>query len=152
MNDRGASNPPYLLILVGLVVVTLTCACNDPIAQSHIDANVPPARQFHPLLKRDLEAFFRSAGQRPDIDVGYEVPREGPTQSGVAYPKYYVWVKAQAPQGLVEEGAVRLAAIDRTRFEVTHFLRKADIQADHGTVERIFPKALAEDIRTRAAR
>ena len=60
--------------------------------------------------------------------------------------------KAQTPQGPVDEGAARLAAIDKTRFEVAHFLRKADIQADPAGVERVFPKALAEDIRTRAAR
>jgi hypothetical protein len=78
--------------------------------------------------------------------------REGPTQTGIAYPKYYVWVRAQTPQGIVDEGAIRLAAIEKTRFEMTHFLRKAAIQADPAAVERVFPKALADDIRRRAAR
>jgi hypothetical protein len=151
MMQRGR-RPAHHVMLVALLAATLTCACNDPIAQSHIDANVPPAGQFHPLLKRELEAFFSSATHRSDIVVGYELLREGPTQSGVAYPKYYVWVKAQTPQGPLDEGAARLAAIDKTRFEVTHFLRKADIQADPAGVEQVFPNALAEDIRTRAAR
>jgi hypothetical protein len=67
-------------------------ACNDPVAQSHIDANVPSAEQFHSLLKRDLQAFF-SNRHGSSVTVSYELLRDGPTQTGIAYPKYYAWVK-----------------------------------------------------------
>ena len=133
-----------LLLAAGLIY-----ACNDPLAQSHIDANVPPAEQFQSLLKRDLQAFF-SNRHGSSVAVSYELLRDGPIQTGIAYPKYYVWVKTQSSAGPVEEGAVRVAAMDRTRFEVTHFMSKRDIQTNPSGVEQVFPQALAGRIRERA--
>ena len=54
-----------------------------------------------------------------------------------------------APAATVE-GAVRLAAIDRARFEITHVLPSRDIRANPSGAEQIFPSALAEVIRARA--
>jgi len=35
-------------------------ACNDPISQSHIDANVRSAKQFDGVLERDLRNYFQA--------------------------------------------------------------------------------------------
>ncbi len=138
------------VVLVLLVAGGFISACTDPIAQSHVDANAPSADQFHPLLKRDLQTFF-TGRHGSSVAVVYELLRPGPTQTGVAYPKYYVWAKARDSAGAADEGAVRVAAIDKTRFEVTHFMSKGDIQANPTAVEQVFPRALVELIRDRAA-
>ena len=91
------------------------------IAESHIKGNVPPQSRFDRYLRRDLTAYFtRSTGKK--VTVQYEFLREGPTQTGIAYPKYYLWVTVHTGTKLVDEGAARAAAIDRRRFEVTHYL------------------------------
>jgi len=137
-------------LLVAVVLALGVSACGDPIAQSHVDANVPSSDQFHVLLKRDLHAFFRAA-RGTEVAVDYELLRPGPTQSGVAYPKYYLWARVRnAPGVLVDEGAVRVAAVDRKRFDVTDFVSKRDIQSNPTAVEQVFPKALADGIRSRA--
>jgi hypothetical protein len=123
------------------VVVFLCSACGDPIANSHINANVPASDQFSNLLARDLQSHF----QAPRVD--YELLRQGPTQTGISYPKYYLWVKIRnSSGGLAAEGAVRVAAIDQVRFEVTHFLPAQEIRETPTTVERVFPRPLVESI------
>jgi hypothetical protein len=138
---------------LNLTVVLVLCgwlaACSDPIQQAHVDANVPPARQFQSLLKRDLERFF-SDRRGSTVAVSYELLRDAPTQSGIAYPKYYVWVRAEDAAKLVEEVAVRVAAIDRTRFQITDFVSTREIQRNALEVDKIFPKALVPDIVRRA--
>lgn len=119
------------------------------IAASHIEANVPVGPDFRNFLVRDLQAYFAaSTGKR--VRAEYELLRDGPTQSGVAYPKYYAWVRVFAGQTLLDEGAVRVAAIERVRFEVTHFLSKARIARDPQALESIVPKLLLPAIRERA--
>ena len=72
-----------------------------------------------------------------------------PTQVGVAWPKYYAWVTAHGDSGRVEEGAVRVAAVDATHFEVTDISLR-EIRADPEGVERVFPRALCDGLRRRA--
>src|SRR5438094_5556117 len=61
------------------------------IAESHIKGNVPAKARFDKYLWRDLTAYFaRSTGKK--VAVAYEFLREGPTQTGSSYPKYYLWV------------------------------------------------------------
>jgi hypothetical protein len=142
---HAKSRMAIVVVLLGI----FPSACNDPIPQSHIDANVPGADQFDQLLKQDLQAYFQKS-HPGSVTVAYDLLRDGPTQTGIAYPKYYVWVKVHEAAGLVDEGAVRVAAIDKTRFEVTHFMSKREIQGKPGGVERVFPTALADNIRMRA--
>ncbi len=116
-------------------------ACGDPIANSHVEANAPSSSQFPILLARDLQSYF----QAPRVD--FELLRQGPTQSGVSYPKYYLWVKVRnSSGGLASEGAVRVAAIDQVRFEVTNFLSAQEIRATPAAIEQVFPRPLIESI------
>ncbi len=60
------------------------------IEQSHIDGNVPAAKDFHKFLVRDLQKYFSSLLETKVL-VEYELLRDGPTQSGVSFPKYYAY-------------------------------------------------------------
>lgn len=106
------------------------------IQKSHVDGNVPPQSEFNAFLERDLRSYFKSS------KVTYEMLRNGPTQSGVAYPKYYLWVKAKLENKVTIVGAVRVAAIEKKRFEVFDFLSKLEIQKEPEIAAHTFPGAL----------
>ena len=133
----------FVFLLAGVAVVTTSC---NLVASSHIDANVPKGNDFDQFLKRDLEVFFTgSMGKQVTVDC--ELLRKGPTQSGVAYPKYYVWVRISEGTTLLEEGAVRVAAVDKTHFDVTNYLSKNDIEHDPESIYYVFPAAVCDKIR-----
>jgi hypothetical protein len=118
------------------------------IAESHIKGNVPAKPTFDKYLKRDLAAYFaKSTGKK--VAVEYEFLRDGPTQTGISYPKYYLWVKARTGKQISDEGAMRVAAIDQQRFEVTHFLPKAAMKKDAGQINAVFPLPVGDRIRQR---
>jgi len=118
------------------------------VQRSNIEANVPPAAEFAALLKRDLEAYFKAA-QSQAARVEHDLLRDGPTQSGVSYPKFYVWVRVFDGAALVNQGAVRLAAIDRKRFDVTTFMSAEAIREDPAGLYKVFPAPVCEKIRAK---
>ncbi|HEY9827228.1 MAG TPA: hypothetical protein V6D19_17460 [Stenomitos sp.] len=120
------------------------------IGVSHIEANVPEQRCFDTFLKRDLLDYFRASEIRAAASVEYELLRDGPTQSGVSYPKYYLWVKVHSKNAVIAEGAVRVAAIDQKRFEVTNFLSRSSIQSNPNDVDTVFPSVLVPSLLLRA--
>jgi hypothetical protein len=130
------------LILLIIMLTLLIPACD---AFGHVEANVPEESQFTSLLTKDLNAYFETASTKP-VSVKFELLRKVATQSGVAYPKFYAWVKVYAEGKLLKQGAVRLAAIDQTSFDVTNFLTAQAIQADPTKIESIFPAALCPRI------
>ena len=111
------------------------------VQRSHIEANVPVPADFERTLQRDLLAFVGTRGSNASR-VQYKLLRDAPTQSGTAYPKFYAWVKVYAADKLASEGAVRVEAIDRARFEVTHFLDTSAIRKEPQALNSIFPAAL----------
>src|SRR5262249_39636124 len=74
--------------------------------------------------------------------IEFEMLREGPTQSGVSYPKFYVWVRIAGGRSIDDRGAVRVAAIDRERFDVTDFLSERAILTEPTRRYRIFPESV----------
>jgi hypothetical protein len=116
-----------------------------------ISANVPSQAVFAEYLERDLLAYFQTKVSPDVISVTSEMLREGPTQSGVAYPKFYLWVRVIGKRGALAEGAVRVAAVDGKRFEVTDFISAANILADPKSLASTFPAALGPAINARAA-
>ena len=120
------------------------------VQQSHIDANVPPVSAFDALLRRDLLAWAQASGLQASR-VDYQLLRQAPTQSGVALPKYYAWLKLIGDAAPVQQGAARIAAFDQQRFEVTTFLSAAQIQLQPDAVGNSFPAALLPDILRLAA-
>ena len=114
------------------------------IAASHIDANVPRSKLFDESLKRNLNSYF--CPEAKDCQVEYQLLRDGPTQTGIAYPKYYLWVKCSKLKSRTAEGAVRVAAREQTEFDVTHFLSREEILDSPSRVASIFPAPLVEKI------
>jgi hypothetical protein len=82
------------------------------IQRSHIEANVPDSADFEKFLQRDLESYFAKA-RKKSVAVKYEPLRNGPTQSGVGYPKLYLWVQVAGSKSPQDRGAIRLEAIDK---------------------------------------
>jgi hypothetical protein len=135
------------LISIAIATLCFVVGCTDPIANSHTEANVPQGKAFDEYLSRDLTSYFCT---NKDCRVEYEFLREGPTQTGIAYPKYYLWVRCFTAGKLTSEGAVRIAAVDQATFDVTHFISAKDIVASPDEVERVFPAALLDKIGRRA--
>jgi|EndMetStandDraft_4_1072995.scaffolds.fasta_scaffold67745_3 hypothetical protein len=148
---------PHLLSPLALVVAMHAVLAQEPafaqseLQRTHIEANVPPEDEFEPLLQRDLLSFFRQAHGPTVTAIEVQPLRLGPTQSGVSYPKFYLWVKAMAGSSVQQAGAVRVAAIQRTRFEVTDFLPVESIKKRPEEVGQVFPAALVRAIQERAA-
>lgn len=136
------------------VLVTVSCgaACqSDPIAASHIEANVPSEKDFGIFMKRDLEQYFKEAKKKP-VTVDYELLRNGPTQSGTAFPKFYAWVVVKADGVIIEEGAVRVAAIEKKRFGVYDYLSQPEIEREVEKLYRVFPDEVADKIKKKLGR
>ncbi len=115
------------------------------LAQGHIEANVPEKENFDTYLKRDLNTYF-SANADNKIKVEYELLRKPPTQVGVAYPKFYAWVKVLKDNTLQQQGAVRIAAIEQEEFQITDFVSAEKIRREPQILERTFPAALCPKI------
>lgn len=115
------------------------------LSRSHVEANVPPVSDFDADLARDLREWFTQRHGAPTT-VRFELLRRAPTQTGVAYPKYYAWVQVQNASAPALRGAVRVAAIDRNRFEVLQFLSADEIRAKPEVVGSVFPATLVADI------
>lgn len=114
------------------------------IQRSHIDGNVPVQEDFDLFMERDLKAYFSSYGG--NIKLEYQLLRDGPTQSGVAYPKYYVWVQVSEGGEILQEGAARIAAIEKKKFEVFDFLSKSELKSSPASAAQVFPPALLPKI------
>lgn len=117
---------------------------------SHISENVPPDASFMMLLQRDVRAFL-VANKLPAASVEMKALRKGATQSGVSYPKYYVWIRAADKAGHRIAGAMRVAAIERVRFEVINFTPADSIKSDPASLASIYPALLIPVIRQHAA-
>lgn len=115
------------------------------IQRSHVEANVPAQADFARFLSRDLEGHF-NAGHSKTLRIEHELLRDGPTQAGVSYPKYYVWVRVLDKEALVTQGAAVLVAIDRKRFEVSSYASEVAIRAEPGRLYRVFPALVCETI------
>ena len=136
--------------LAGIAVISLAIICGgcDPVQQSHIRGNVPVSEDFDQFMVRGLTAYFRTE-YGDGVSVDYQLLRQGPTQSGVAYPKYYVWVVVRRGTTVLAEGACRLAAIDRRLFEVTSFVSVASIRESPMRIYSIFPAPVCKTIEGR---
>jgi len=130
--------------------IAIAQTLSDAIPQSHIEANVPPEDQHNAFLQRDLLAYFKLELLPDTTSVEYQLLRAAPTQSGVSYPKYYLWARALEGSKLLEEGAVRVEAIGRTHFEVTTFISATKIRERHSLVNAVFPSLLVPVVLAKA--
>ena len=136
---------------LSLLAIAATSACaQTSLQQSHTDGNVPPQESFAEFLNRDLLAFFQAGAASSATSVQFHLLRNGPTQSGVSFPKFFVWVKVFSSATVLEEGAASVAAINRTHFEITNFQSAQQINARPSVVSSIFPSVLVPIILERA--
>ncbi len=139
-----------LLLLLACVLLGCVCHAQIPgLRESHIAGNVPGTNDFRPFLIRDLTAYLKLEHGKT-LELDYELLRDGPTQAGVGYPKYYLWLRATNAERRVIEGAVRVAAMDKVRFDVTAFVPQSEISSRPAALSGVFPKALIAKIRRKA--
>jgi hypothetical protein len=141
-----------LTILLTFMAPTVAFAQSSlaDVQKSHIDANVPTVGNFPRFLKRDLLNYLHTHGFPQATSVSFSLLRDGPTQSGVAYPKFYLWTQAFHGDHLLTQGAARVAAIAQSHFEVTSFLTSAAVRASPDQVSLVFPAPLVASIVFRA--
>jgi hypothetical protein len=134
----------YRCPLAFLVAAVLVVRC--AVGQEHPD--IPSAAAFDSVLNHDLRAYFGPADASP-VTISHELLRRGPTITGIAYPKYYLWLEVRSRGQLVRVGAARVAAIDK-RFQITQFIPAQYITEHPDSVRGVFPAALVEGILMRA--
>jgi hypothetical protein len=80
--------------------------------------------------------------------IKLEFLREGATQSGVAYPKFYLWVAVYDSilKNELGQGAIRVAAIEKKHFQITDYLTKEEIIKIPDSIYQVFPKPVCEKI------
>ena len=88
---------PARLVALTMVLMTKTGLAEGQARGEHPD--IPPAGVFDSVLKHDLTAYFALRDSGP-ISVSYQLLRDGPTITGIAYPKYYVWVVVRSGKRL----------------------------------------------------
>ena len=118
----------------------------EDIRNSHIEGNVLSEDNFVEFLKRDLKEHFKNKYSN-DITVEFELLRDKPTQSGVAYPKYYAWIIIYSGDKEIEQGAVRLAAINEEYFDITDFISRDQIKKDTDQIYSVFPAPVCDKIK-----
>lgn len=117
---------------------------------SHVEANAPSEANFVEQLQRDVRAYLATNGL-PAKSVKIELLRKGATQSGVSYPKYYIWIRAADEEAKRRiEGAMRVIAIERTRFDITDFTPADSIRSDPAQLASIYPALLIPAIQQHA--
>lgn len=140
------------MFLSGLFAVTASAQAESVMAsigQSHIDANVPDKKDFDAILKRDITKYVTDPGDK-DVTVTVSLLRDEPSQSGVALPKYYCWIEKRNSKGvLIEEAAARIAAVEKTHFDVIQYYDRTRLLAEPGLVSKVFPADVYEKIQAR---
>ena len=121
---------------------------ND-IARSHVDANVPPPDKFQAMLRRDLALYFQKSKAEkvtvePDASSWSHAER-------TLVPEVLRLGAVRVSGRLREEGAVRLAAVERKRLDVTDYLSATAIRKRPASLEQVFPRPVAARIRQRLA-
>ena len=136
-----------IVLLVTLCTSVGACqSVGDSIAESHVKANVPEEKDFDVFLKRDLTEYFKEA-KKQSVVIEYELLRKGATQSGTAFPKFYAWVIVRVDGKLIEEGAVKVSAMEKKRFAVYDYLSRSEIEGDVGRLSQIFPAPVTDKIK-----
>lgn len=115
------------------------------IRRDQIAANVPPNSRFHEYLERDVRAFLVKRNQE-DVPFSVDLLRTPPTQVGIAFPKYYVWIEASSPTQGDLSGAARVAAVAGREFSIQEFIPRREINAQPDGLYTTFPSRLVPHI------
>jgi hypothetical protein len=138
-----------LLTVVAMAAFEAPSFLSKHLTGANDNKSAPPAIIFQRILSRDLLAYFAATGTAA-TRVDYSLIRDPTGLSGSARPQYYAWVKAYSGEQIVREGAVRFAAVDRSRFEITHFVERNSIIRDPEWISAVFPSPVLTAILARA--
>ena len=127
------------------VQLELALVVMQQIRSDQIAANVPPNSRFHEYLERDVRAFLIQRNQE-DVPFSVDLLRTQPTQVGIAFPKYYVWIEASSPTQGDISGAARLAAVNGREFSIQEFITRREINSQPDALTRTFPSRLVPHI------
>lgn len=140
------------LLLVFILLTSFIFYFTQNRSRTTIQPNILPKVSqtvaFNDSLQEYLNEQFQS-NYEGNISVQFEFLREEATQTGNAYPKYYLWVIILDNAQLIDEGAIRLALLDQNTFEITHYITKSQMKEDPTSLEMIFPKEVVEYIKQR---
>jgi hypothetical protein len=64
----------------------------------------------------------------------------------MAYPKYYAWVSIGDGATPLEEGVVRVGAVDKAYFYVTHYFSADEVRHDPASIHAVFADDVCEKI------
>lgn len=101
-------------------------------------------------LHRGLLEYFQSTVAPSATAVEYQLLRDQPTITGIAFPKWYLWVRVLSGHQQLTEGAARVAEISEGRFDVTNFMSRQEISSKSKDVGSVFPAALVPAIMAKA--
>ncbi len=127
------------------VQVELAVVVMQQIRRDQVAANVPPNSRFHEYLERDVRAFLVQRNQE-DVQLSVDLLRTPPTQVGIAFPKYYVWIEASSPTQGDLSVAARVAAVGGREFRIQEFIPRREINAQPDALHRTFPAGLVPHI------
>lgn len=119
----------------------------EQIHQGNISDHTPVQADFHKLLQRDLNAYFRK--KYKNADTTYEMLKDEPTQLGVSFPHFYVWAKVLCRGKFITQGAVSLDAMNKKEFYVTRFFSVNQIRVNPEIV-KVMPPSTWEKALDRA--
>jgi len=74
-----------------------------------------------------------------------------PSQACTAYPKYYAWVQVFDGSKKIQSGVVRVGAMEKTQFYVTHYFSVDDIRRDSASVRDVFADDVYQKIQKRVS-
>ena len=138
----------FLLIAI-LLLAGASPGCSSilhAIIGSRSDADVPEAKDFDRILTHDLTEYMTDKSDK-DVKVTYEMLRDGPTQSGVALPKFYIWIEKRTADGtLIQDAAARIAAVQKTHFDVVQYYDRERIKKEPDLIKQVFPAEVSEKI------
>ena len=136
-------------LLTAMLVVSANVLLGCSYVFSSLDPNVPDPQDFDRILNRDITAYVTDENDR-DVSVSCELLRNGGTQVGVALPKYYVWIEKRSADGtLMEEAAARIAAVEKTHFDVVQYYDRDRILKEPDLIKKVFPAEVATKIFTK---
>lgn len=144
MMKRNYSQLLFLSLMLGSMRPA-TAQLGD-VQRSQIEGNTPPAASFDSFLTRDLLAYFKTHDAKVNR-VEWKFLRQGAIQSGVSYPKSYVWARLYHSQQFLGSGAVRVEAVDKKEFLVTDYVPRASVQKNPRVIDSIFPALVCIRIR-----
>jgi hypothetical protein len=113
------------------------------LGRNQVEGNVPDENEFDLLLTQSLDDFFTAMEHKPTL-VHFDLLRKIPSQVGVAWPKYYAWIRATDRKSgrLVHIGAVSVSAINKEGFDVNYFYSAGQIAKEPRSIDERFTQNL----------